>query len=155
MGLGGNIVHFKIKRDTQLKKIMEAYCHRQSLQMDQTCFVFDGCRLRGSETPKELEMEDDDFIHVIVVCVYVYVSLSLSVSLSCCLSRTLSHTPLCVHEQTNKQTNKQTHSTQKPQDLARTPSCDNALDWHFITFPGLHTHPIKVSLDCRAGAWGF
>ena len=31
----GNIVHFKIKRKTALKKLMEAYCQRQSLQLDQ------------------------------------------------------------------------------------------------------------------------
>lgn len=31
----GNIVHFKIKRKTVLKKLMEAYCQRQSLQLDQ------------------------------------------------------------------------------------------------------------------------
>eukprot|EP00960_Hanusia_phi_P052847 761694-Hanusia_phi.AAC.2 len=34
-GQDGNVVHFKIKRKTPLKKLMEAYCSRQSLQMDQ------------------------------------------------------------------------------------------------------------------------
>ena len=58
----GNIVHFKIKRKTQLKKLMEAYCNRQSLQMDQIRFLFDGNRLRETQSPDELEMEDDDVI---------------------------------------------------------------------------------------------
>ena len=58
----GNIVHFKIKKKTQLKKLMEAYCARQSLQMDQIRFLFDGNRLRDTQTPDELEMEDDDVI---------------------------------------------------------------------------------------------
>jgi hypothetical protein len=60
----GNIVHFKIKRkvrilgffplflrmlnlsdlQTPLKKLMEAYCQRQSLQLDQIRFLFDGQR---------------------------------------------------------------------------------------------------------------
>jgi small ubiquitin-related modifier len=58
----GGIVHFKIKKKTQLKKLMEAYCARQSLQMEQIRFLFDGNRLRDSQTPDELEMEDDDVI---------------------------------------------------------------------------------------------
>jgi len=58
----GNIVHFKIKKKTQLKKLMEAYCARQSLQMDQIRFLFDGNRLRDTQTPDELDMEDDDVI---------------------------------------------------------------------------------------------
>ena len=58
----GNIVHFKIKRKTQLKKLMEAYCNRQSLQMDQIRFLFDGNRLRETQSPDELEMKDDDVI---------------------------------------------------------------------------------------------
>mmetsp|Transcript_100166 Transcript_100166/g.146230 ORF Transcript_100166/g.146230 Transcript_100166/m.146230 type:complete len:98 (+) Transcript_100166:160-453(+) len=61
-GQDGNIVHFKIKKKTQLKKLMEAYCARQSLQMDQIRFLFDGNRLRDTQTPDELEMEDDDVI---------------------------------------------------------------------------------------------
>ena len=57
-------VHFKMKKKTQLKKLMEAYCARQSLQMDQIRFLFDGNRLRDSQTPGELHMEDDDVIDV-------------------------------------------------------------------------------------------
>ena len=61
-GQDGNTVHFKMNRNTQLKKLMEAYCNRQSLQMDQIRFLFDGNRLRETYTPEELEMEDDDVI---------------------------------------------------------------------------------------------
>lgn len=61
-GQDGNIVHFKIKRKTVLKKLMEAYCQRQSLQLDQIRFLFDGARLRDNQTPDELDMEDDDVI---------------------------------------------------------------------------------------------
>jgi len=58
-------VHFKIKKKTQLKKLMEAYCARQSLQMEQIRFLFKGNRFRDSQTPDELEMEDDDVIDAI------------------------------------------------------------------------------------------
>ena len=62
----GNIVYFKIKKKTELKKLMEAYCARQSLQMDQIRFLFDGCRLRDTQTPDELDMEDDDVIDALL-----------------------------------------------------------------------------------------
>ena len=56
------MVHFKIKRHTKLKKLMEAYCLRQGLVLAQVRFLFDGARLRDTQTPDELDMEDDDVI---------------------------------------------------------------------------------------------
>ena len=73
----GNIVHFKIKKKTQLKKLMEMYCARQSLQMEQIRFLFKGNRLRDSQTPDELEMEDDDVIDAMLFQVGVSRSLAL------------------------------------------------------------------------------
>ena len=49
---------------TQLKKFMEAYCNGQSLRMDQVRFLFDGNRLSETQSPDELELEDDDVIDV-------------------------------------------------------------------------------------------
>ena len=46
---------------------MEAYCARQSLQMNQSRFLFDGNRLREHQTPDELEMEDDDVIYAFII----------------------------------------------------------------------------------------
>lgn len=66
-GQDGNIVHFKIKKKLKLKKLMEFYCVRQSLQKNQIHFLFYGKLLRDSQTPNELEMEDDDVIDVIKV----------------------------------------------------------------------------------------
>jgi hypothetical protein len=63
----GNVVLFKMMKHTKLKKLMEAYCERQSLQMDQILFLFDGNRLLDSQTPDELEMEDHDVIDVMFV----------------------------------------------------------------------------------------
>lgn len=63
-GSDGTVVHFKIKRNTQLKKLMQAYCDRQGFQMNTIRFMFDGNHLGQETTPAELEMEDDDTIEV-------------------------------------------------------------------------------------------
>ncbi|KAL3636979.1 Small ubiquitin-related modifier 1 [Castilleja foliolosa] len=59
-GQDGNEVFFRIKRNTQLKKLMNAYCDRQSVDFNAIAFLFDGRRLRPEHTPDELEMEDGD-----------------------------------------------------------------------------------------------
>ncbi|KAK2431188.1 Small ubiquitin-related modifier 2 [Trifolium repens] len=61
-GQDGNEVFFRIKRNTQLKKLMNAYCDRQSVDLNSIAFLFDGRRLRAEQTPDELEMEDGDEI---------------------------------------------------------------------------------------------
>jgi len=50
----GNEVFFRIKRSTQLKKLMNAYCDRQSVDLNSIAFLFDGRRLRGEQTPDEV-----------------------------------------------------------------------------------------------------
>ena len=61
-GQDGNTVRFKMKRNTQLKGLMEAYCNHQSLEKDQIRFLFDGNRLRETESSEDLDMEDNDQI---------------------------------------------------------------------------------------------
>ncbi|KAL7246953.1 hypothetical protein ACSBR2_001963 [Camellia fascicularis] len=61
-GQDGNEVFFRIKRSTQLRKLMTAYCDRQSVEFNSIAFLFDGRRLRGEQTPDELEMEEGDEI---------------------------------------------------------------------------------------------
>lgn len=61
-GQEGNEVFFRTKRTTALKKLMSAYCDRQSVSMESIAFLFDGRRLRENQTPEELEMEDGDEI---------------------------------------------------------------------------------------------
>jgi small ubiquitin-related modifier len=61
---GKNVMYFKIKRTEQLKEVFEEYCARKSLQLDQLLFRFNGVTLFGSESPEELDMEDDDVIIV-------------------------------------------------------------------------------------------
>ena len=61
-GQDGNEVFFKIKKGTTLKKLMSAYCERQSVDINAVRFFFDGNRVRADQTPSELEMEDGDEI---------------------------------------------------------------------------------------------
>jgi len=62
----GTEIYFKIKRSTQLKKLMEAYCNRQGLSMAQCRFIFDGDRVREDQTPESLEMDNGDEIDAMV-----------------------------------------------------------------------------------------
>ncbi|KAE9446089.1 hypothetical protein C3L33_22080, partial [Rhododendron williamsianum] len=58
----GNEVFFRIKNNTQLKKLMTAYCERQSLDAKAIVFLFDGHRIKAEQTPEQLGMEDGDEI---------------------------------------------------------------------------------------------
>jgi len=62
----GNEVYFKIKKQTPLRKLMDAYCQRQSIDPASIRFLYDGQRLRAEQTPKELEMEDNDIIDAVL-----------------------------------------------------------------------------------------
>ncbi|KAB2041709.1 hypothetical protein ES319_D02G166500v1 [Gossypium barbadense] len=59
----GNEVFFRIKRSTQMKKLMNAYCDRQSVDFNSIAFLFDGRRLRGEQTPTEDGDEIDAMLH--------------------------------------------------------------------------------------------
>ncbi|KAL6033037.1 hypothetical protein STEG23_025708 [Scotinomys teguina] len=63
-GHDGSVVHFKIKRHTPLSKLMKAYCERQGLSMRQIRFRYDGQPINETDTPAQLEMEDEDTIDV-------------------------------------------------------------------------------------------
>ncbi|XP_012517018.1 PREDICTED: small ubiquitin-related modifier 2-like isoform X1 [Propithecus coquereli] len=59
VGQDGFVVHFKIKRHTPLSKLMKAYCERQGLLMRQIGFRFDEQPINETDTPAQLEMEDE------------------------------------------------------------------------------------------------
>jgi len=61
-GQDGGEVFFRIKSTATLRKLMNAYCDRQSVDPSSIAFLFDGRRLRAEQTPQELEMEDGDEI---------------------------------------------------------------------------------------------
>ena len=60
-------VFFKIKRSTQLKKLMDKYCERQGISnINNVRFLFDGERLVETNTPDELQMQNGDEIDVVI-----------------------------------------------------------------------------------------
>lgn len=49
---GNNEVFFKIKRTTQLKKLMDAFCERQGKSTSTVRFLFDGTRVNATDSPE-------------------------------------------------------------------------------------------------------
>ncbi|CAH8549669.1 unnamed protein product [Heterobilharzia americana] len=63
-GQEGSIIHFKIKKNTPLRKLMMAYCERLGLKQPSVRFIFDGNNVHDTDTPTSLEMEENDTIEV-------------------------------------------------------------------------------------------
>ncbi|ESZ91303.1 putative ubiquitin-like modifier SUMO [Sclerotinia borealis F-4128] len=59
-----NEVFFKIKRSTQLKKLMDAFCERQGKAPNSVRFLFDGSRVQPTDSPDKLDMADGDTLEV-------------------------------------------------------------------------------------------
>ncbi|KAH8598978.1 ubiquitin-like protein-like protein SMT3 [Bisporella sp. PMI_857] len=59
-----NEVFFKIKRTTQLKKLMDAFCERQGKSPNSVRFLFDGSRVQATDSPDTLDMNDGDTLEV-------------------------------------------------------------------------------------------
>jgi small ubiquitin-related modifier len=62
----GAEMYFKIKRGTQLKKLMDAYCKKQGISRQSVRFLFDGSPIDENKTPDDIGMEDDDVIDAMV-----------------------------------------------------------------------------------------
>jgi Ubiquitin-like protein (sentrin) len=62
----GNELLFKIKKGTQLKKLMDAYCSRNGVSPSTVRFLFDGVRIQENNTPNDLNLEDNDQIDAMV-----------------------------------------------------------------------------------------
>jgi len=62
----GAEVFFKIKKQTPLRKMMNAFCERQGVSANSVRFLYDGKRITGDATPQELDMEEGDAIDVVV-----------------------------------------------------------------------------------------
>jgi len=63
-GQDGGIVHFKIKKNTSLKKLMTAYCERANVQRQSVRFLLEGRNVQDNDTPLGLEMEEGDTLEV-------------------------------------------------------------------------------------------
>merc|ERR1711959_733567 len=61
-GPDGSEVFFKIKKRTQMKKLMDAYCSRSGQDPKSIRFLFEGERIQATQTPDELEMDENDVI---------------------------------------------------------------------------------------------
>ncbi|XP_014472672.1 PREDICTED: small ubiquitin-related modifier-like isoform X2 [Dinoponera quadriceps] len=59
-----NEIHFRVKMTTQMGKLKKSYSDRVGVPMTSLRFLFDGKRINDDETPKQLEMENDDVIEV-------------------------------------------------------------------------------------------
>ncbi|XP_034212359.1 small ubiquitin-related modifier 2-like [Prunus dulcis] len=62
-----NFLMFRIKRSTQLKKLMIVYCDKKSVELDNMRFVHNGRLVRPNLTPDEHEMESGDVIYAFPV----------------------------------------------------------------------------------------
>lgn len=59
-----NEVHFRVKAATSLGRLKRSYCGRLGFQADELRFVFDGHRITDDDTPKSLNMVNDDVIEI-------------------------------------------------------------------------------------------
>ena len=57
-------VIFKVKPDTKFEKIFGAYCAQKGVATNSLSFHFDDVRIKATDTPKMLEMEDGDMVDV-------------------------------------------------------------------------------------------
>lgn len=64
VGQDGNEIHFRVKMTTQMGKLKKSYSERVAVSVNSLRFLFDGKRINDDETPKQLEMVNDDVIEV-------------------------------------------------------------------------------------------
>lgn len=62
----GDEMMFRVKRTTKMQKIFEAYAQRRGIQVSSLRFVLDGERIQPDQTPKMLELDDDNQIDVML-----------------------------------------------------------------------------------------
>jgi small ubiquitin-related modifier len=62
MSQDGSEVWFKLRKETPLQKLFDNYCQRQGLSQASVRFLVDGQRVKGTDTPKSLQLEQDDIV---------------------------------------------------------------------------------------------
>jgi small ubiquitin-related modifier len=58
----GEETFFKIKKTTKMQKVFETYAQRKGVQSSSLRFLLDGERIEPDQTPKMLELDDQDQI---------------------------------------------------------------------------------------------
>ncbi|XP_014289819.1 small ubiquitin-related modifier [Halyomorpha halys] len=64
VGNDQNGIHFRLKMSTQLLKLKKSYSTHVGVPVSGLRFLFDGKRISDDDTPKQLDMRDDDQIEV-------------------------------------------------------------------------------------------
>ena len=59
-------MYFKIKKSTKMQKVFETYAGRKGVNSSIYRFLLDGERIQPTDTPKMLEMEDQDQINCVL-----------------------------------------------------------------------------------------
>ena len=67
-GQDSNEIHFRVKQTTQMGKLKKSYSERVGVPVTSLRLLFDGRRINDDETPKALEMEQDDVIEASLYC---------------------------------------------------------------------------------------
>ena len=62
----GEEMFFKVKKETKMSKIFDAYANRKGVGQNSLRFMLDGVRIKPDETPKMLELEDNDQIDALL-----------------------------------------------------------------------------------------
>lgn len=57
---------FKIKKTTKMSKVFSAYAQRKGVDSNSLRFLLDGERITDDQTPKTLELENDDQIDCVL-----------------------------------------------------------------------------------------
>lgn len=58
----GEETFFKIKKSTKMQKVFDTYAQRKGVQASSLRFLLDGERIEPTQTPKMLELDDQDQI---------------------------------------------------------------------------------------------
>ncbi|KAG9508424.1 Small ubiquitin-related modifier, partial [Fragariocoptes setiger] len=64
VGQDSSEIHFRVKMTTAMSKLKKSYSDRVGVPANSLRFLFDGKRVNDTDTPKLLEMENDDTIEV-------------------------------------------------------------------------------------------
>ena len=62
----GTELHFKMRPNSPLEKLILAYCQRQSIAKSMVRFMYNGIHVQETDTAKSLEMESGDSIDVMI-----------------------------------------------------------------------------------------
>ena len=62
----GEETFFKVKANTKMSKVFNAYAKRKGVQGNALRFLLDGQRINAEQTPGDLELEDQDQIDCVL-----------------------------------------------------------------------------------------